>query len=381
MADRNISKRISSEKVRDVILDYIHKQGLEPGDKLLSDRALVETLGLTRRAVTNAVEELVSQGRLERRPRSGTYIAYKTSGERERSGERTIAVLMPWLAGRMSSYESTPNPQTPLFRVPFGSESMTLQIMHGIVAAANRHSARIVTYANNSPEEEKAILRQLINEDVSGVIVMPRRELTGEFGELAASGKPFAFIDHYFADLDADRVVTANKDAAKKAVEYLIKQGHRRIAFFTSFSETTSIMDREAGYREALSEAGIEFDEDIARGYEAMRGHRWGYDLALEHCARLAEPVTAVFCVDDFAVERTMEAAGRLGLEVPNDLSVAGFFEYQLPESIPIPFTRVVQDKFTIGETAASLVLGRLTGEVTGPARHIEVPAALVPAR
>jgi DNA-binding LacI/PurR family transcriptional regulator len=158
----------------------------------------------------------------------------------------------------------------------------------------------------------------------------------------------------------------------------LISKGHRRIAFFTDFSAITSVMDRDAGYRAALEEADIDYDESLVCGPQVMRHSRLNYDYTLEHLLKLPEPVTAIFGINDNTIWAALQAANVQGLQVPRDLEIAGFFDSPIPMGVQTHFIRVVQAKYEMGRAAVQVILDRLSGDTSKEPRHVLIPPTVV---
>jgi len=367
------------QRAKSWLVDYIAEHKLGPGDKMPSERALAETLGLSRPTVARALSELVEEGVLAREQRIGTYVgSYTARKPARRVG--TIGIVMPWLAqdqcGTVTGYIDADR-----LPVPFRREGMSFQVLQGVMSVLRETPFRLVVHSNTRVSDEVEVLRNLPNEGLDGALIMPcdYAENAHLYSALAKSGPPLVLVDHYFPDCPVDRVVTDNLTGARQAVEYLIEQGHRQIAHFTDFEEMTSAMDRELGYRVALENAGIPYDEDIVCGPAMSARKQWSFLYALEHCLSRPDPITAVFCLNDDTVLATLQAANRLGARVPGDLVVAGFFDDSIPVGMEVPFIRIVQGKTEMGRIAAKLLLERVSGAPPRAPRHVLVPAELRP--
>lgn len=369
----------SYQRTKAWLLDYIAEQRLGPGDRIPSERTLADALGLSRPTVARAVSELVKEGVLAREERVGTYVGAYSS---RRLGARvgTIGIVMPWLSQDPSgAVTGLVEPDKPFY--PFRREHMSFYILQGMMPVLNEAGFRLVVRSNARLSEEMDVLRSLPNEGLDGAIILPAPygDNARLFVELAKTGLPVVLVDHYFPDCPLDRVVTDNLTGARQAVEYLIEKGHRRIAHFTNFEDITSALDRELGYRVALGNAGIPYDEDIVCGPQISAHKQWSFQFALEHCLSLPDPITAVFCLNEPVLLETLQAANRMGIRVPSGLTVAGFFDDSIPPGLEVPFTRVVQGKAEMGRAAATLLLERVAGTAPRAPRHILVPAELVP--
>ena len=200
------------------------------------------------------------------------------------------------------------------------------------------------------------------------------------YSKLADQGPPFVFVDRYIPDMPIVRVVSDNFKGAKEGMSYLLSRGHRRIAYFTHFLELTSAMDRDAGYRSSLDDPGIPFDPEIVCGPQITRHHHLNFQYALRPALSLPDPITAVFGMNDDMVWAAIQAANKLGLSMPDDLEVAGFFDTTMPRGMTANFTRIVQARYKIGQIAADLLVERIEGKAPTEARHILVAPELVPA-
>lgn len=366
-------------RVRDWLVDYIVGQKLTPGDRIPSERVLADSLGLSRPTIAKAISQLIESGVLARHEgRSGTYVGGSIP-RKSLVRTRTVGMVMPCIrlgdAGNVDADMSLSR-----YTDCFIRENVSAQIMYGVLSVLKEAGCRLVVHHNNSPEEEADILTHLADEHLDGAVVLPELFPANMdvYTSMPTSGPPVVFVDRYIPNSNVDWVVTDNFAGAKEAVSSLIAKGHRRIAFFTDFSDISSVNEREAGYRTALTEAGIPVDEQIICGPNNMRQGRWSFEYALHYCVNQAEPVTAVFGITDDVVWATLQAAKKLGLLVPDHLEIAGFFDAPVPVGIDTPFIRVVQSKFAIGETAARLLLDRITGEAPDGPRHAMIPATLM---
>ena len=135
---------------------------------------------------------------------------------------------------------------------------------------------------------------------------------------------PLVQCSEYVEDAQLPHISVDNRRAAKESVSFLIAQGHRRIGIVTSANRYLSSMNRLRGYLDAIEEAGIRRDESLiayaSADYSFASGKQAARDLL-----SLPEPPSAIFCVSDILALGVIASAGKLGLQVPWDLSVIGF--------------------------------------------------------
>ena len=135
---------------------------------------------------------------------------------------------------------------------------------------------------------------------------------------------PLVQCSEYVEDAALAHISVDNRRAAKESVSFLIAQGHRRIGIISSANRYLSSTNRLRGYLDALEEAGIRQDDALiayaSADYSFASGKQAARDLL-----SLPEPPSAIFCVSDILALGAISSAGKLGLQVPWDLSVMGF--------------------------------------------------------
>jgi DNA-binding LacI/PurR family transcriptional regulator len=144
-------------------------------------------------------------------------------------------------------------------------------------------------------------------------------------------------------------VNAADATGACAAVTFLIRLGHRRIGYLMGPEELGPSRARRDGYRAALNAAGLDASERlIARAAPDERG---GFHAAVELLSREPRP-TALFAFNDLAARGAIDAARRMGLDVPAKLSVVGFDDTDLATRLEPPLTSVSYPAREIAVTA-----------------------------
>jgi len=113
------------------------------------------------------------------------------------------------------------------------------------------------------------------------------------------------------------------------------------------------------GYIQALRRSGINVDnQSIIRGnFDFESGAQ-----ALDQLMNLSTPPTAIFCHNDIMAIGAMYQAKKIGLRIPQDLSIVGFDDIKISQYYDPPLTTVAQPRFQIGEQAMLLLLEQLNG-------------------
>jgi LacI family repressor for deo operon, udp, cdd, tsx, nupC, and nupG len=166
-----------------------------------------------------------------------------------------------------------------------------------------------------------------------------------------------------------------NVAAAREATQYLISQGHRRIAFIYGQEESLLTKDREDGYRAAMQEAGLPIESGwVLEGKLTIEGAISATRRLLKHRQR----PTAIFCANDEMAMGCMHELRRAGLRIPADMSVVGFDDTRYAEIQSPPLTTVRQPAEEIGERVIHRLLREIEeGKSHGPEAEI-VPHRLI---
>ncbi|MDR3588958.1 MAG: LacI family DNA-binding transcriptional regulator [Negativicutes bacterium] len=218
----------------------------------------------------------------------------------------------------------------------------------------------VLCYTNYEPVKEEKYLEAALENNFAGVIMVTAPETQQLAENLAKLDCPVVLANRYLASVPTDVVLMDNYHGGYIATRHLIDLGHRRIAHWAGPDNSTASRDRVRGYREAMREAGLEVREgDILKG-NLLESE--GYQFA---CELLNNPrdVTAVFCGNDMMASGVVRAYSEHGKRIPQDMSVIGFDDSPVAVSGPVKLTTVRQHPEAMGQTAADLVLNRMTNK------------------
>lgn len=228
-----------------------------------------------------------------------------------------------------------------------------------------RHQQRYVLLATVPASYEPGVHtpRFLKEHNVDGVLVAGKTP-TALLDELERDDLPTVLIDYErdpFASVCID-----NRGGTRAATSYLTERGHRHIAFLGADIEHPSLAERLDGYRLALAEAGLPFDETLIL-LDAEHGPRRATGRRLASSLLALEPrPTAAFCVNDAIALGLLDAVREAGLSVPDDLAIVGFDDVDGAATSVPPLTTVRVFKEQLGELALRH-LGDLIDQATRP--------------
>ena len=187
---------------------------------------------------------------------------------------------------------------------------------------------------------------------------------------------PVVLVNRESDTANVDTVVSDNRGGGRIAAELLVNRGHCRIAVVGGPANTSTARDREAGFAEQMEAMGVSLDLHLRR--VGQFSHQSGYHWGLELLALNPRP-TAVFAVNDVVAFGVLDAARRLGVRVPEDVSVIGFDDIDMARWEGFALTTVRQPIPDMGRAAARLLLARIAApEPPAPAYTRVFPVEIV---
>jgi DNA-binding LacI/PurR family transcriptional regulator len=237
---------------------------------------------------------------------------------------------------------------------------------------APRGQALVLQVATPGKDEAAGYRRLISDGRVDGVFLSDLRHDDPRIDLLAELGLPAVTLNRPDRDTPFPAVILDDRPGTRAVVEHLLELGHRRIAHVAGPPTFVHASARREAFVQTLHTAGLEpaaieiSDFSAAGGIEATR-----------KLLALPDPPTAIVYANDRMAIAGMGAAHRVGLTVPDDLSVAGFDDSELAEFVHPGLTTVRADPYRFGEAAAR-TLNQL---IDGPGNVVDVelpPARLV---
>jgi LacI family transcriptional regulator/LacI family repressor for deo operon, udp, cdd, tsx, nupC, and nupG len=254
-------------------------------------------------------------------------------------------------------------------------------VVSGVRAVTDERGYTLLVISSEGVyETERRAVELLREKDVDGLIVTPVVDEHPDFShffELRRRNFPFVLLEEVRGVI-ASLVDVDNVEASRRAVEYLIGLGHRRIAHFAGPAYSMHSQERVDGVRLAYSRSHLAFtDGDIVpAGAHLEDGYRAG--LALFRARAPHERPTAVTCYNDLVALGLCRALAELGLRVPDDVSVVGYDDIPLCEYVPAPLSTVRVPTAEMGRTAAEMLVRHIEARQAVPPQRVNIDAALV---
>ena len=225
--------------------------------------------------------------------------------------------------------------------------------------ASKRGYGVLIGNTQNDPTRETDYLRFISSNQADGLILLTGHLPFG-YGDSGAGVRlpPMVAVNEPVSGDEVPFVGVDNFEGARIATEYLISQGHRRVAFIGRSSREVSAL-RERGYRAALSNAGILIDPKlILDGDGTTESGR----QAAEHMFVRDVLPTAFLGVNDATALGVIIALNARGYDLPRQFSVMGFDDISFASFVTPSLTTMKQPRSKIGETAMNLLLAVLEG-------------------
>lgn len=221
-------------------------------------------------------------------------------------------------------------------------------------------------------ETERALALTLVERRVDGLIIVPTGSDQSYLLIERRSGMQMVFVDRAPRLLDADAVLSDNRDGARSGCEHLLRGGHQRIAFLGDLRSIATAEDRFQGYLDSMRAHGIAIDERIIvhdlRSIDAAQ-------VAANALFDLHAPPTAIFAGQNLVTMGAIRALRELDLQ--RRIALVGFDDFLLADLLEPAVTVVAQDPRRIGQVAAELLFDRMDGN-SAPSRSVVVPTTLV---
>lgn len=229
------------------------------------------------------------------------------------------------------------------------------EIIRGIDDVLTANQYELVLYTTHRRKiKESAYVNLMARGLADGLLIVLPRDPEAYLRSLRQREFPYVLIDQFGIDDNDLTVTAANRDGGYEATKHLIDLGHRRIGIITGWMDMVAARHRLDGYRSALADHNIHFDESLV--YEGDFTQRCGF-YGTNHLLDLEQPPTAIFASSDLIAMGVMDAARGRNLKIPADLSVVGFDDIPMSAVLVPQLTTVRQPLTDMGRYATQMLL------------------------
>ncbi len=235
-------------------------------------------------------------------------------------------------------------------------------VISGIMEVADQAGYTVMLcQTNETYEREVREAGVLLNSRVDGLLVSlsDNTQTYAHLQEFMDYDIPLVLFDRVCDQLNVSKVIVDDYDGAYKAVEHIIQQDYQRIALIRGVNTTSITQARLAGYLDALRTYNIPIqDEYICECTHGLTFEE-GARLA-RHLMQLPSPPDAIFAVADAIAIGALMTVREMGLQVPQDLAIVGFSNWEMSAVVTPPLTSVNQPGFEMGQTATRILLEQI---------------------
>jgi LacI family transcriptional regulator len=239
---------------------------------------------------------------------------------------------------------------------PEVSNMFASKILHGVENVVNEQGSSVIVCNTASNGEKTMKYLQVLHEKRIDGVIFVSEVITDEYYKMLESMNiPIVLISTESYRYSLPYVKVNDRHASYTATEYLIQKGHRNIGMISgNKNDMIAGQPRIDGYKEALLHNGIDIKENYIVSCKGF-GFKDGFYI-LPRLLHQAPDITAIFAASDEMAMGVISAAYKLGIKIPDDISIIGYDNLPLAEMAIPPLTTVAQPLEEMGEMAASML-------------------------
>jgi len=340
----------------DDIKSHILSGTYKPGDRIPSEYVLQENYQVSRQTVRKAILELSNEGFLRSEKGSGTYVStHYRSKAGVRSMNKTIGVITTYI-----------------------SDYIFPSIIRGIESRLNEDNySLLLASTNNDIEQEKKALEMMLSYGVDGLIVEPTRSNVynpniAYYLSFKEQDVPLVMINAYYEELEVPFFCLDDVQSSYLATRELITKGHSQIGIIAKMDDLQGKY-RMKGFIKALGEAKLRFQQEHVLSFDTATKADLSANLEVylnEH----RDDVTAIVCYNDEVGLEVVNVCRKLGISIPDDLSIIGQDNSYIAKNANIQLTTLTHPQEQMGRDAADWVIKSLQGKKDLPTKTYYQP-------
>lgn len=259
------------------------------------------------------------------------------------------------------------------------SGSYLTEVLLGLLNETTMSNVQLFVEKSEGDDMVVEQAQRLIDNGLDGMILPPPLCDNDAVTDLIVNaGVPVVVIACGEPDARVSAIGIDDRTASYRMTRHLIELGHRRIGFIAGHPDQSASAPRLTGYQDAVRELGADAAPELV--VQGMFSYRSGLDAA-EILLTLPRRPTAIFASNDDMAAAAVAVAHRMGLDVPGDISVAGFDDTALATTIWPALTTVRQPTMEMAEAAVQCIVRHIHALRAGgsvPAEHSIVDFTLV---
>lgn len=238
----------------------------------------------------------------------------------------------------------------------------------------------IVSSSENDHECEKKFSQLFSSKDIKGAIIAPIVEGEAEIEhlfKLKMINYPFVLLENV-KGIQANAVAIDNIRAIKKAVKYLIDNGHQKIIHFAGPPHSSHTQERIEGFRHAFSERTLVFKNDMVVHIGSQYEESFTKTIEYFKDKKREDYPTAIVCFNDQQALAVITALKELKIHIPDEISIIGNDDIYYAKIYPVPLTTIKAPKQEIGRKAAEILIDNIESSTLLPTEKVILDTELI---
>lgn len=224
----------------------------------------------------------------------------------------------------------------------------------------------IITDSDESVENERIELQQLVSRNIEGLIIVPCGKEVDHIKQVYKKRVPLVLVDRYFKETKIPFVSTDNFDGAFKATKLLIENGHKNITCIQGVIDSLPNELRVKGYNRAMNEAGLKNSRIVGDEFSVENGF-------LETKILLQNKIrpTAIFTLSNNIALGCLKALKEENIRIPQDISIITFDDHLYLDYLATPISSVAQPVDAICKLAMKYIISILNNKAEETAKQV----------
>lgn len=329
------------------------------GEQIPTESALQDSYNVSRQTVRKAILELSNEGFLRSEKGSGTYVS---NLYRSRTGGNTMKKTIGVITTYISDY-------------------IFPSIIRGIEGRLNEDNySLLLASTNNDVEQEKKALEMMLSYGVDGLIVEPTKSNLynpniAYYLSFKEQDVPFTMINAFYEELEVPFFCLDDVQSSYLATRELIAKGHSQIGIIAKMDDLQGKY-RMKGYIKALGEAKLRFHPEQVLSFDTASKPDLSTNLEV-FLEENRDALTSLVCYNDEVGLEVVHACRKLGISIPDELSIIGQDNSYIAKNANIKLTTLTHPQEQMGRDAADWVIKKLQGKKDLPTNTYYQPVLI----
>jgi LacI family transcriptional regulator len=252
------------------------------------------------------------------------------------------------------------------------------EIMRAFCDTLDTRSYRFILAAESDTGDEFIDYHKLVRDHAAaGAVILDFKQDDERVADLQRAEIPFVVLGEFEPQSNRECAVwTDNVKGAILATGHLLEIGRKRVAMIGGLPGQMVSLSRIEGYRQALAQAGIQFDENMLAEATGI-DERGGCEAMLDLLDR-NDDIDGVFCASDVRSIGALKALRDRGLEVPEDVSLVGYDDLPVASYIHPTLTTIRQPTYEVGVFAMDHLEKMMRGVTIAEHKKVFSPELVV---